>query len=930
MNNNHTEDNNEQSDSNAETTPQFHSITDIPDIKLPWKKSLLYDMEEKGIRLPSGLTKTIENIPEEDEKQRFTMLNKIGQGGMSHVYRVFDRDIGRAIAVKSIKLDKSNPVNFKRALNEMQIAGQLEHPNILPLHDVGIDDNNNLFFSMKLVKGENLSSILENLRKTKHYKGFNRQRLLEIFIKICDAVAFAHSKNVIHRDLKPHNIMVGEFGEVLLMDWGLAKIVKPRKPARKLQNTKNIRHKDETQQILHDSGSTDDSENSANDTDESRFGTRYGTVAGTPAFMPPEQALGEIENIDSRSDIYSLGAILYHILTFFPPFVGILPEIIEKVAKGDLRNPTEINEDIPKELEIIVLKAMAHHKANRFQTVKQLKDEIQAFLENKPIGTISYTVFDLSRKFWKRNKVIFAWSIISAIITGLVVFFIIKQHYAKTQLDPKIIDKLENADFSDDEISKQKQDEIREIASKNKDCDAKISRIDKQIANFDDFNAFGLPATGFYWELQHKKEVLLDEQYLFFVKLLEFSEDIRIYSNNSEEFAKVRRLMLRLHHKFKDSYTKLIWEQKENAESEKMLRLAQKKSIKAQITFNVSTSDNTKIHDANLNIFRFEDGEKYNLCPRKVPIPYAYRTNISNVNFRKTLRYSSVTEIVNFWVDGGIAFNEITLNRAFTIEPGDYLLRIEVNFLEEPIFFGFKLDNLEKHKINLIIPHENFDNPDFACVSGVKFVENNKTQSIAPFYVAKSHVLLGEYLQFLNDRKNPKELFLTPEKLIPRLDDKTPTVKYDEETKTIISIIADADSHPVTGLNYEDVTQYLKWLNEKNAGKGKFSLLSTQKYKRMNPFNWYYIWGYRDSKYFRLAQKPIHFFADTNIFGVEGLNTGIREFIIDSEYQVEHPLEKPSLFVTSASHSSKFKDLSPISLNFHRENIGFRLVFTPN
>ncbi|MCK5343417.1 MAG: hypothetical protein KAR20_08430, partial [Candidatus Heimdallarchaeota archaeon] len=363
--------------------------------------------------------------------------------------------------------------------------------------------------------------------------------------------------------------------------------------------------------------------------------------------------------------------------------------------------------------------------------------------------------------------------------------------------------------------------------SKIKNFDTEISKIERSIANFDDFDAFGLPATGYYWELLYKKEVVHDEQYRFFIKLLDFSEDIRNFSNNSEEFAKVRNMMLQLQHKYDDTFTKLKWEQKEKAESDKMLRLSQKISTKAQITFNVTTTNNAKIHEANLKIFRFEDGGKHNLCSRKIPIPYAFGTSVSNVKFRRNLKYSSIDEIVTFWVEGGISFNQITLNRSFPMEPGDYLLRIEVNFLDEPLFFGFKLENMEKQRIKLIIPHENFFNHNFSCIPGIEFRENNKTQSISPFYVAKSQVFLDEYLKFLNDRKNPKELFSTPEKLLPVLDDNTSAVKFDEKKQIIVPLEYQAELKPVSGINYTDILQYVNWLNAKKDGKGTYSLLST-------------------------------------------------------------------------------------------------------
>jgi len=305
-----------------------------------------------------------ENVCKGISGGKYAINKKLFAGGMGAILEAEDRYLARISAMKVILPKKKNHAStLQQFITEAKITSMLEHPNIIPVHELGLMNASGLYFTMKLADGEALNDILNKLMSNdaEYIETYNTYHLLNIFRKVCDAVSFAHSRHIIHQDIKPHNVMIGKYGEVLLMDWGLAQPLK---------------------QYLPESSPTDQLAHPLTDlviTSDNR-------ITGSPTYMSPEQTYGDPDKLCERSDIFLLGAMLYHIFTMAPPYNGKnMREVIFKARAGDFIAPQKRDpqRQIPDEINRIILKAMAFKKEDRYQNVDAMSHDIDDIIAGK-------------------------------------------------------------------------------------------------------------------------------------------------------------------------------------------------------------------------------------------------------------------------------------------------------------------------------------------------------------------------------------------------------------------------------------------------------------------------------------------------------------------------------------------------------------------
>jgi serine/threonine-protein kinase len=296
-----------------------------------------------------------------DFSHRYQAESVLGEGGMGVVRLFHDRQIGRRVAVK-VSRARGDQDAEGRFLREARVQGQLEHPAVVPVYDLGITPDGAAYFSMKRVRGVTLEQVIQRLREhdTETEARYSRRRLLTAFVSVCLAVDFAHERGVVHRDIKPSNVMLGDFGEVYVLDWGLAKIVAADDDVTTSGGVSPV---------------------GAHPTD-----TVAGVVLGTPGYMSPEQMRGDVDRISPASDVYSLGAILFELLTGSPLHGGpdlqrIVTSTLDGVeARPSVRFP---DLDVPPELEALVVRATAQDPLARFERARELSEAIERYLDGE-------------------------------------------------------------------------------------------------------------------------------------------------------------------------------------------------------------------------------------------------------------------------------------------------------------------------------------------------------------------------------------------------------------------------------------------------------------------------------------------------------------------------------------------------------------------
>ena len=330
-----------------------------------------------------------EYLDQLNSSERYSEMTKIASGGMKNIYKAFDKKNQRYVAYATLKEDVSADIK-ETFIKEARLTAKLNHPNIIPVYNIGLNEEQLPFFTMELKNGDSLNEIIQNLKgNIKGYQNkYDLRPLLEIFIKVCDAIDFAHSKKVLHLDIKPDNIQVGSFGEVIVCDWGLSKIFD------KQTDTQDI-----NQQLLNP--------------DKLNTSTLHGQIKGSPGFMAPEQISGDSKS--SQTDIFSLGCLLYSLLTYEAPFKGKnLEEVLENTASATYSVP----DSIPISIQAVLCKAMAPEKENRYASVHSLKKDIESFLQGYATQAEEASSLKLLKLFILRNK---ALSIISFISLAIII-----------------------------------------------------------------------------------------------------------------------------------------------------------------------------------------------------------------------------------------------------------------------------------------------------------------------------------------------------------------------------------------------------------------------------------------------------------------------------------------------------------------------------
>jgi serine/threonine-protein kinase len=306
-----------------------------------------------------------------EERERFERVKVLGEGGMGFVELARDNDIRRTVAVKRMNGEAATPEALLRFADEVRIVGQLEHPAIVPVYDVGRDESGQVYLVMKHLNGETMEAIIEKLRARDpaYVSRFSVEHRVHLFLAVLDAMRYAHARGVIHRDIKPANIMIGPFGEVTVLDWGIAKPIRSTG-----SSASDVKPLEQTLLDTHD---------------KRGHQTQLGALAGTPLYMSPEQAAGRNDELDERSDVYSLCVLLYEWLSLEHPLTGkqtvteVLSAIISGEASGGKVFEKALFAGMPAEWIHLVRKGMARDREQRTQSVAALEDAVSGVLDGR-------------------------------------------------------------------------------------------------------------------------------------------------------------------------------------------------------------------------------------------------------------------------------------------------------------------------------------------------------------------------------------------------------------------------------------------------------------------------------------------------------------------------------------------------------------------
>jgi len=780
----------------------------------------------------------------------------LGEGAIGVVYETKDPILKRTVALKALRSgyrDKKSIIT--RFLKEAQLTSTIEHPNIIPIHSLGIDDEHGIFYTMKKIEGEDLQDIIDKLKADEgdYRDKYSFNRLLDIFIAACHGVAYAHSKGLIHRDIKPDNIIIGEYGEVLVSDWGLVKSI------------------DE---------SSDGAKTSRDIDSQLATETVDGQVAGTPLFIAPEQIMNKP---DYKSDQYSLGVTLYHMLTCSYPFSqsGTVMDLLGRVYNGQITRPRKQSSylKIPKALEAICLKAMSRETDDRYDNVNQLIDDIVNFRESRNVTAYRSPIHMRLIKLARRNPIsstslltaVSATMIVTAVMTGLLI----------QKFDKALKTAQENI-----VLGRKYFDSTINLASQLEDL-----RKEHDYQKKDDQNERDME------EMRNRVNTLSTTHYR-----IAFSELQKIGPNYKPALVKelIKAVLL------------------------SRIELARKLRLDDDLTAWVDFVDKwIKTYAGKLTAAEIEGIEK---LKREVAGQGAISISSSSADATVRIRQISATDsserVVKDWF-------KLAENYHMTLFKGSYLIDVRS---DSGIEFSHSvlISHSEHQKVQLDVPESVPQGTAFvhkgAALLGGEFSNrfHKHERSLDSFYIKKTEVTFAEYLGFWNTLSESYK-----DEYMPRITSSSDLDEKNAFTTDGTLLLSLSPQKPVFGISQYAAHAYCAWKTKQTGMNHRLpTSLEWEKSARGSDGR-EFVWGNKPSKTNALTNsygsQPVDvgtFPKDQSVYGVFDLSGNVREYVTSHgrTYKI-----KGSGFASSAkmAHASSSQEVILRTMD-----AGFRYVIT--